>query len=103
MQDNIGRQVHTLSASSHQLHRHPDVVSKTEVPLRSEDKRLGSYATLGPSQTHTLVENNNVKVGLGPGQNLDNLAPAGKDLPTPSSTPTTSRCVLEGYYPLPPF
>ncbi|KAK6644466.1 hypothetical protein RUM43_000733 [Polyplax serrata] len=87
----ISRQIHALSASSHQLHRHPDTISKADVSLRSEEKRTGSYATLGLTQTHTLPENNNIK--LGQSQNLDNLAPPGKDkdLPTPSSTPTTTR------------
>lgn len=88
-QETVTRQVHTLSASSHQLHRHPDIIGKSEVSLRSEEKK--SYGTLGLSQTLSLAENNNIK--LGQSQNLDNLAPPGKekDLPTPSSTPTTSR------------
>lgn len=91
----MSRQIHALSASSHQLHRHPDIISKADVSLRNEEKRAGSYATLGISQTHTFTtENNNTKFGQS--QNVENTGTSGKDkdLPTPSSTPTTSRCVI---------
>ncbi|EEB18609.1 Centaurin-gamma, putative [Pediculus humanus corporis] len=90
--ESMSRQIHALSASSHQLHRHPDIISKADVSLRNEEKRAGSYATLGISQTHTFTtENNNTKFGQS--QNVENTGTSGKDkdLPTPSSTPTTSR------------
>lgn len=90
------RQVHTLSASSHHLHRHPD---KHEVTLRNSEDKWGS-TTLGHGSSQVMLvqtvptENNNVAKFTAP---LDNLQPPqpttkdGKDLPTPSSTPTTSR------------
>lgn len=94
------RQVHTLSASSHHLHRHAD---KHDGTLRNADDKWGSGSTTlshGTSQAMLMqtvpTENNNVAKFMAP-QALDNLqAPQivtkdSKDLPTPSSTPTTSR------------
>lgn len=95
------RQVHALSASSHHLHRHPD---KHEVTLRNADDKWSSGSTTlshGTSQAMLVqtvpTENNNVAKFTAP-QALDNLqlpqqtaSKDGKDLPTPSSTPTTSR------------
>ncbi|XP_044742193.1 centaurin-gamma-1A [Chrysoperla carnea] len=106
-----GRQVHTLSASSHHLHRHPD---KHDPQPRLDDKWSSSSSTLGGSTGHMTntsssqafviqtipTENNNVTKYAAPQGSYDNsLQPPqsqsqqkdGKDLPTPSSTPTTSR------------
>lgn len=77
--DNLSRQVHTLSSSSHQLYRHPEL-NKPADPLILP----GSYATLGPGLAVTSAENERL---------TDAITPPirDKDLPTPTSTPTTSR------------
>lgn len=88
------RQVHTLSASSHHIHRHPE--KQEQVTLRnSEDKwEFGRGSSQAMLVQTVPTENNNVAKFTAP---LDNLQPPqpnskdGKDLPTPSSTPTTSR------------
>ncbi|KRT82486.1 Pleckstrin homology domain containing protein [Oryctes borbonicus] len=99
-----GRQSHTLSSSSHHLHRQ----SEKSDPLyrHSDDKWNSSTSTLGShgsSQQLVLqtvpTENNNVAKFAAPHpvDNLQTLQPSQpppkdpKDLPTPSSTPTTSR------------
>lgn len=99
-----GRQVHTLSSSNHHLHRNAD---KHEPVLRhSEDKWGSGSSTLGGhhGSSQALVvqtiptENNNV-AKFTASHPLDNLAVStaqvvpkdSKDLPTPTSTPTTSR------------
>ncbi|XP_017769282.1 PREDICTED: centaurin-gamma-1A isoform X2 [Nicrophorus vespilloides] len=97
-----GRQVHTLSASSHHLHRQSE---KHDGMLRCDEKWNSSSSTLGShgSSQALLIqtiptENNNVAKFAAP-HPLDNTQqqqqPAqiskDKDLPTPSSTPTTSR------------
>lgn len=95
------RQTHTLSASTHHLHRQQQQSDKVDPLFRhSDDKWASSSSTIasshGSSQQALVVqtENNNV-----PKFSLDNNAQGShspgskeaKDLPTPSSTPTTSR------------
>lgn len=87
------RQAHTLSSSTHHIHRHPE--KQDQVTLRNSDDKWGTAAPGHGSSQAMLVqtvptENNNVAKFAAP---LDNLQPPkdGKDLPTPSSTPTTSR------------
>lgn len=90
------RQVHTLSASSHHLHRQQTGEKIDPVYRHSDDKWTSSSSTIasshGSSQQALVVqtENNNVAKF-----SVDNTqgshSPGSKDLPTPSSTPTTSR------------
>lgn len=97
------RQVHTLSSSTHHLHRQSS--DKLEPIFRhSEDKWNSSSSTLGShGSSQALVvqtiptENNNVAKFAAP-HPVDNVQTSqsssskeSKDLPTPSSTPTTSR------------
>lgn len=94
------RQVHTLSASSHHLHKAGDAAPAFR---HSDDKWASSSSTIasshGSSQQALVVqtENNNVAKFAAP-QAVDNAqgshspgSKEAKDLPTPSSTPTTSR------------
>ncbi|KAJ8969451.1 hypothetical protein NQ317_017100, partial [Molorchus minor] len=89
------RQVHTLK-SPHHIHRDCE---KEPVYRSSDEKWNSSSSTIGShGSTQGLVvqtvqtENNNVTKFAAP-HSLDNLNPqgVGKDLPTPNSTPTTSR------------
>ncbi|XP_068911529.1 centaurin-gamma-1A isoform X2 [Tenebrio molitor] len=92
-----GRQVHTLSSSTHYLHRQCD---KSEPNFKSSDEKWNSSSsTLSHGSSQALVvqsvptENNNVAKFAAP-HPLDNVQPNAKDpkdLPTPSSTPTTAR------------
>lgn len=78
------RQVHTLSSSTHYLHRDKS----------SDEKWNSSSSTLSHGSSQALVvqtENNNVTKFATP-HPVDNLnSKDQKDLPTPSSTPTTAR------------
>lgn len=72
LREPLVRQVHTLSSSA--KHRHQQ---------STDTNRL---------ETAAALDNNNIK--MPPPQSFDNLQPPPvreKDLPTPSSTPTTSR------------
>lgn len=93
------RQVHTLSSSTHHIHRS----DKLDPIFRHDDKWNSSSSTLGShGSSQGLVvqtiptENNNVAKFTAP-HPLDNLqtpqstSKDPKDLPTPSSTPTTTR------------
>ncbi|XP_069674829.1 centaurin-gamma-1A isoform X3 [Periplaneta americana] len=89
-----GRQVHTLSSSNHHLHRHQQDTNK----LDSADKWGSNTHVSGTTpSTGVAPDNNNVVTKFAPPQSFDNLPPPqapgskDKDLPTPSSTPTTSR------------
>jgi hypothetical protein len=89
-----GRQVHTLSSSNHHLHRHQQDSSK----LDSTDKWGSNTHVSGATPSSGVAaDNNNVVNKFVPPQSFDNLPPPqppgskDKDLPTPSSTPTTSR------------
>ncbi|XP_037296680.1 centaurin-gamma-1A [Manduca sexta] len=107
--DSLPRGHHTLSASSHHLHRgassfdassNSSGISSTHVvEIHSTNgsdtssrwgNSLGSHGS-SSGLVSIATENNNVKFTAP--QCLDNLQPAKdcKDLPTPSSTPTTSR------------
>lgn len=91
------RQVHSLSASNQHLYRQPD---KHEQIFRHTDEKWNSSSTLGShGSSQALVvqtENNNVAKFSVP-HAMDNIQVPqvvqkdSKDLPTPSSTPTTSR------------
>lgn len=91
------RQVHTLSASNQHLYRQSD---KPDPVFRHPDEKWNSSSTLGShGSTQALVvqtENNNVAKFNVP-HAIDNVQSSqiiqkdSKDLPTPSSTPTTSR------------
>lgn len=93
-----GRQVHTLSASSHHLHRaadkHDGLFRNSEEKWNSSSSTLGSH---GSSQALVMqaipTENNNIAKFTAPHPLDNNQTPVikDKDLPTPSSTPTTSR------------
>lgn len=91
------RQVHTLSASSHHLHRQTEKVDP--IFRHSDDKWASSSSTIasshGSSQQALVVqtENNNVtKFSVDNAQGSHSPGSKDtKDLPTPSSTPTTSR------------
>lgn len=94
-----GRQVHTLSASTHHLHRqsekHEPLFRHCEDKWNSSSSTLGSHGSTQALVVHGLAtENNNITKFAAP-HPLDNLqTPQSKDLkdlPTPSSTPTTSR------------
>ncbi|XP_022919737.1 centaurin-gamma-1A isoform X2 [Onthophagus taurus] len=96
---NSSRQVHTLSSSSHHLHRQQS--EKETIIFRNNDdvKWNSSSSTLGSHGSNSqLVENNNLAKFAVP-HPVDNqllqIQPQSKekekDLPTPSSTPTTSR------------
>ncbi|XP_044261773.1 centaurin-gamma-1A isoform X1 [Tribolium madens] len=78
------RQVHTLSSSTHYLHRDKS----------SDEKWNSSSSTLSHGSSQALVvqtENNNVTKFATP-HPIDNIqSKDSKDLPTPSSTPTTAR------------
>lgn len=96
------RQSHTLSASTHHLHRQSE--KNDPVFRHSDDKWSSSTSTIGShGSAQALVvqtvptENNNVAKFAAP-HPVDNLQTShsssskdSKDLPTPSSTPTTSR------------
>jgi len=88
----LSRQVHTLSASSHQLYRHGDVPKGVE-PLTL----AGSYSTLGPGLAMTPVEmrdHDRMSAMSDPShrETVSRLDPnRDRDLPTPTSTPTTTR------------
>ncbi|PNF32214.1 Centaurin-gamma-1A [Cryptotermes secundus] len=89
-----GRQVHTLSSSNHHIHRHQQDTNK----LDSTDKWGSNTHVSGTTPSSgAAIDNNNVLTKFVPPQNFDNLPPPqppgskDKDLPTPSSTPTTSR------------
>ncbi|XP_041970576.1 centaurin-gamma-1A isoform X2 [Aricia agestis] len=107
--DSLPRSHHTLSASSHHLHRgassfdassNSSGISSTHVvEIHSTNgsdtssrwgNSLGSHGS-SSGLVSIATENNNVKFTAP--HCLDNLQPAKeiKDLPTPSSTPTTSR------------
>lgn len=94
-----GRQVHTLSSSTHQLHRqsekHEPLFRQCEDKWNSSSSTLGSHGSTQGLVVQTIpTENNNVAKFAAP-HPLDNIqtpqAKDPKDLPTPSSTPTTSR------------
>lgn len=108
-QDSLPRSHHTLSASSHHLHRgaqsfdassNSSGISSTHVvEIHSTNgsdtssrwgNSLGSHGS-SSGLVSIATENNNVKFTAS--HCLDNLQPVkdSKDLPTPSSTPTTSR------------
>lgn len=81
-----GRQVHTLSSSTHYLHK--------DEKWNSSSSTLGSHSS-SQAVLSVATENNNVAKFAHP---LDNINPPpppnnkdSKDLPTPSSTPTTAR------------
>lgn len=89
-----GRQVHTLSSSNHHLHRHQQDTNK----LDSADKWGSNTHISGTTPSSGVApDNNNIVTKFVPPQSFDNLPPPqppgskDKDLPTPSSTPTTSR------------
>jgi len=89
-----GRQVHTLSSSNHHLHRHQQDTNK----LDSTDKWGSNTHISGTTPSSGIApDNNNIVTKFVPPQSFDNLPPPqppgskDKDLPTPSSTPTTSR------------
>ncbi|XP_063906737.1 centaurin-gamma-1A isoform X2 [Zophobas morio] len=82
------RQVHTLSSSTHYLHRDKS----------SDEKWNSSSSTLSHGSSQILVqsvptENNNVAKFAAPHpvDNVHSNSKDSKDLPTPSSTPTTAR------------
>ncbi|XP_018331989.1 centaurin-gamma-1A isoform X2 [Agrilus planipennis] len=86
----ISHKSHTLSASTQHLHRQS--TDKHDPIFRHYDEKWSSSSsTLG---SH---ENNNVAKFTAPQQPIDNVQTSqiipkdGKDLPTPSSTPTTTR------------
>ncbi|KAJ8961518.1 hypothetical protein NQ318_014768 [Aromia moschata] len=91
------RQVHTLKSSSHHIHRD----SEKDVVYRSSDEKwnsststIGSHGSSQGLIVQTVqTENNNVAKFAAPHSldNLQNPQGIGKDLPTPNSTPTTSR------------
>lgn len=91
------RHVHALSASNQHLYRQSD---KHDSILRHPDEKWNSSSTLGShGSSQALVvqtENNNIAKFNVP-HSIDNLQPPQtvpkdqKDLPTPTSTPTTSR------------
>ncbi|XP_074039096.1 centaurin gamma 1A isoform X2 [Leptinotarsa decemlineata] len=94
------RQIHTLKSSLHHIHRD---IEKDPVYRSSDEKWHSSTSTIGShGSSQGLVvqtiqtENNNIAKFAAP-QSLDNLQSSQnsskdpKDLPTPNSTPTTSR------------
>ncbi|KAL3276489.1 hypothetical protein HHI36_011869 [Cryptolaemus montrouzieri] len=95
---NIGnRQTHTLSSSTHHLYRQSEkdsVFRSYDEKWNSSSSTLGSH---GSSQGLVLQTENNNVAKFSTTQNLDNIQNSqnaikdAKDLPTPSSTPTTSR------------
>nr|CAH7721960.1 unnamed protein product [Callosobruchus chinensis] len=92
------RQVHTLKSSHHILRDHDkDMYKSTEEKWNSSNSTVGSHSSSQGIVVQTIqTENNNVAKFAAP-HSLDNLQISqtnsrdGKDLPTPNSTPTTSR------------
>ncbi|VEN51468.1 unnamed protein product [Callosobruchus maculatus] len=92
------RQVHTLKSSHHILRDHDkDMYKSTEEKWNSSNSTVGSHSSSQGIVVQTIqTENNNVAKFAAP-HSLDNLQISqnnsrdGKELPTPNSTPTTSR------------
>ncbi|XP_044755941.1 centaurin-gamma-1A isoform X2 [Coccinella septempunctata] len=94
------RQQHTLSSSTHHLYRQTDkdpIFRSYEEKWNSSSSTLGSHGSSQGLVVQTVpTENNNVTKyapshALDNVQNTQNNSKDPKDLPTPSSTPTTSR------------
>ncbi|CAH1997408.1 unnamed protein product [Acanthoscelides obtectus] len=92
------RQVHTLKSSHHILRDHDkDIYKSAEDKWNSSNSTGGSHSSSQGLVVQTIqTENNNVAKFAAP-HSLDNLQNSqsnsrdSKDLPTPNSTPTTSR------------
>ena len=93
---NVGgrRKVMKLSSCNHHLYRHQQDTNE----LDSADKWGSNTHISGTTPSSGVApDNNNIVTKFVPPQSFDNLPPPqppgskDKDLPTPSSTPTTSR------------
>ncbi|XP_018571425.1 centaurin-gamma-1A isoform X2 [Anoplophora glabripennis] len=91
------RQVHTLKSSSHHIHRDCEkepVYRSSDEKWNSSTSTIGSHGSSQGLVVQTVAtENNNVAKFAAPHSldNLQNPPNSAKDLPTPNSTPTTSR------------
>ncbi|XP_057669658.1 centaurin-gamma-1A [Diorhabda carinulata] len=92
------RQVHTLKSNTSNFIRREITDSKELIYKSADDRWNSSTSTIGSHASSQglglqTVENNNLSKFAAP-HSLDNLQTStkdGKDLPTPNSTPTTSR------------